>query len=104
MTARVDGVEGDALMSLGDKLKAKIGSGVVLVASAQDDGKVGLLAMATDDAVEKGAHAGNLIKALAPLVGGGGGGRPAMARAGGKDASGIDKLLGEAAAELEKQI
>ncbi len=104
MTARVDGVDGDALMSLGDKLKAKIGSGVVIIASAQEGGKVGLLAMATDDVIKKGAHAGNLIKALAPLVGGGGGGKPAMARAGGKDASGIDKLLGEAAAELEKQI
>ncbi len=102
--ASVSSVEGEALMGLGDSLKAKIGSGVVLIASAMDDGKVNILAMATDDAVKAGAHAGNLIKELAPMVGGGGGGRPNMARAGGKDASGIDKMLEAAISALEKQI
>ena len=102
--ASVSNVEGDALMGLGDSLKSKIGSGVVLIASAMDDGKVNLLAMATDDAVNAGAHAGNLIKALAPMVGGGGGGRPNMARAGGKDASGIDKMLAAADEILAGQV
>jgi alanyl-tRNA synthetase len=60
--------------------------------------------MATDAAVKAGAHAGNLIKAVAPIVGGGGGGRPNMAQAGGKDPSGIDKALEEAAKVLETQI
>ena len=60
--------------------------------------------MATDAAVKAGAHAGNLIKAVAPIVGGGGGGRPNMAQAGGKDPSGIDKALAEASKVLESQI
>ena len=102
--ACVNNVDGDALMGLGDSLKSKIDSGVVLIASAMDDGKVNILAMATDTAIEAGAHAGNLIKELAPLVGGGGGGRPNMARAGGKDVSGIDKMLAAAGDVLEEQL
>ena len=61
------------------RVKNEIGSGVVLVVSAIGSDKVNMIAMATDDAVAKGAHAGNLIKAVASLVGGGGGGRPNMA-------------------------
>ena len=61
------------LRNLGDKLKSEIGSGVVLIVSAQGSDKVNMIAMATDDAIAKGAHAGNLIKSLAGLVGGGGG-------------------------------
>ena len=64
-----------------------------------------LLAMATDGAVKAGAHAGNIIKAIAAEVGGGGGGRPQMAQAGGKDPAGIDKALekaGEVLASLLK--
>jgi alanyl-tRNA synthetase len=60
--------------------------------------------MATDGAMGKGAHAGNLIKGIAGLVGGGGGGRPNMAQAGGKDPSGIDAALTEAGKVLEGQI
>ena len=60
--------------------------------------------MATDGAVKSGAHAGNLIKALAPMVGGGGGGRPNMAQAGGKDPSGIAGAVSEAAKVLESQL
>lgn len=104
ITAAVENVEGDGLMGLGDSLKEKAGSGVILIASAQADGKVNLLAMATDDAVEKGAHAGNLIKELAPMVGGGGGGRPSMARAGGKDAGGISAMLEAAKDALDRQL
>ena len=74
-----------------------------MLASAQD-GRVNLVAMATDGAMKTGAHAGNLIKGIAALVGGGGGGRPNMAQAGGKKPEGIDDALREAAAVLEGQI
>ena len=66
--------------------------------------KVNLIAMATDSAMLKGAHAGNLIKELAALVGGGGGGRPNMAQAGGKNPQGIDSVIKGAAKALEGQI
>ncbi len=93
----------NGLRDLGDQLKGKIGSGVVVIAS-DADGKVNLIAMATDDAMAKGAHAGNLIKGIASLVGGGGGGRPNMAQAGGKNPAGIDACLEEAAKVLEGQV
>ena len=60
--------------------------------------------MATGEAMEKGAHAGNLIKAVAPLVGGGGGGRPNMAQAGGKNPAGIDDAMAKAAEALDGQL
>ena len=91
------------LMNLGDQLKAKLGDGVILLAS-ENGGKVSLLAMATDGAMKKGAHAGNLIKAVAKLVGGGGGGRPNMAQAGGKNPAGINQALEAGAEELAKQL
>ena len=62
------------------------------------------MAMATDAAVKKGAHAGNLIKAIASLVGGGGGGRPNMAQAGGKNPAGIDDAVAKVAEVLEDQL
>ena len=68
------------------------------------DGKVNLVAMATDGAMAKGAHAGNLIKGIAALVGGGGGGRPNMAQAGGKNPAGIDQAIAEVAKVLEGQL
>ncbi|MFQ7394016.1 MAG: DHHA1 domain-containing protein, partial [Lachnospira eligens] len=85
IATKVDGVDMNELRNLGDKLKGEIGSGVVVIVSAQGADKVSVIAMATDDVIAKGAHAGNLIKALAPIVGGGGGGRPNMAQAGGKN-------------------
>ena len=85
VATKVDNVDMNELRNLGDKIKNEIGSGVVLVVSAIGSDKVNMIAMATDDAVAKGAHAGNLIKAVASLVGGGGGGRPNMAQAGGKN-------------------
>ena len=60
--------------------------------------------MATDDAVSKGAHAGNIVKKIAPMVGGGGGGRPNMAQAGGKDASGIEAALAAGVEEAKAQL
>ena len=93
----------NGLRDLGDQLKEKLGSGVVVLASAKD-GKVSLLAMVTDDAMKKGAHAGKLIKEVAAVVGGGGGGRPNMAQAGGKNPAGIDELLAKVPEVLEGQI
>ena len=67
-------------------------------------GKVNLMAMATDDVVKKGAHAGNIIKAAATICGGGGGGRPNMAQAGGKDATKIADALQKAKEVIAEQI
>ena len=104
LATRVDNVDMNELRNLGDKLKGNVGSGVVLIASAIGNDKVNLIAMATDDVIKKGAHAGNLIKALAGLVGGGGGGRPNMAQAGGKNPAGIDELIAKASEALAEQI
>ena len=103
LPVHVKDIDMQELMNLGDQLKAKLGDGVILLAS-ENGGKVSLLAMATDGAMKKGAHAGNLIKAVAKLVGGGGGGRPNMAQAGGKNPAGIDQALEAGAEELEKQL
>ncbi|MBQ9334093.1 MAG: alanine--tRNA ligase [Lachnospiraceae bacterium] len=103
LATSVDGVDMNGLRDLGDQLKSKLGEGVIVLAS-NAGGKVNLVAMATDGAIAGGAHAGNLIKAIAPKVGGGGGGRPNMAQAGGKDPSGIGAALAEAETALEGQL
>ena len=92
LAAKVSGVDMNGLRDLGDQLKEKLGEGVVFLASSQG-GKVNLVAMATEGAMKLGAHAGNLIKEAASLVGGGGGGRPNMAQAGGKNPEGIDAAI-----------
>ena len=92
VTKSVEGVDVAGLRNLGDQLKNQIGEGVVVLAS-NTDGKVMLMATATDGAVAKGVNCGSIIKAIAPIVGGGGGGKAAMAQAGGKDASRIDECL-----------
>ncbi|MCH5252993.1 MAG: alanine--tRNA ligase [Lachnospiraceae bacterium] len=99
----VPDVDMNGLRNLGDQMKEKIGEGVVVLASA-NGGKVTLLAMATDGAMKKGAHAGNLIKEIASLVGGGGGGRPNMAQAGGKNPDGIPAALEKVSAVVESQL
>ena len=99
----VEGVDMNGLRDLGDQLKAKVSEGIVVIASA-NDGKVNLIAMATDGAVKKGAHAGNLIKEIAPLVGGGGGGRPNMAQAGGKNPAGIQDAIAKAKEAAKNQL
>ena len=103
LATSVDGVDMNGLRDLGDKLKGQLGEGVVVIMS-NCDGKVSMIAMATEEAMRKGAHAGNLIKGIAALVGGGGGGRPNMAQAGGKNPAGIDAALAEAEKVLESQI
>ena len=103
LATNVSGVDMNGLRDLGDQLKAKIGEGVIVLLS-DCDGKVNMVAMATDGAVSKGAHAGNLIKGIAALVGGGGGGRPNMAQAGGKNPAGIEAAIKEASKVLEAQV
>ena len=103
LAARLDGIDMNGLRDLGDQFKAKLGDGVVVLASA-NDGKVSLMVTATDGAMKQGAHAGNLVKAIAGCVGGGGGGRPNMAQAGGKNPAGIPDALAKAAEALGSQI
>ena len=103
LAASLEGVDMNGLRDLGDQLKEKLGEGVIVLASV-NDGKVSLLSMATDGAQKAGAHAGNLIKGIAALVGGGGGGRPNMAQAGGKNPAGVKDALAKAAEVLESQI
>ena len=103
LAVRADGVDLNGLRNLGDQLKEKLGEGVIVIASVLD-GKVNLMATATDGAQKAGAHAGNLIKAIAGLVGGGGGGRPNMAQAGGKNPAGVDEALAKVAETVESQV
>lgn len=103
LAAKVSGVDMNGLRDLGDQLKAKLKEGVIVLISDLD-GRVNMVAMATEEALKSGAHAGNLIKGIAGFVGGGGGGRPNMAQAGGKNPAGIDEAIAEAKKVLEGQI
>lgn len=103
LAAEVDGVDMNGLRDLGDQMKEKLGEGVVVLASG-NEGKVSLMVTATEGAMKQGAHAGNLIKAIAGLVGGGGGGRPNMAQAGGKNPAGIKDALTKVVEALEGQL
>lgn len=103
LAVKLEDVDMNKLRELGDSLKEKLGEGVIVLAS-KVGGKVNLVAMTTEGAMAKGAHAGNLIKGIAALVGGGGGGRPNMAQAGGKNPAGIEDALTKAREVLEGQI
>ena len=103
LASAVDGVDMNGLRDLGDQLKEQLGEGVIVLASSCE-GKVNLIVMATDAAMKQGAHAGNLIKSIAGKVGGGGGGRPNMAQAGGKNPAGIPDAIAEAKTALEAQL
>lgn len=103
LATSVEGVDMNGLRDLGDQLKEKLSEGVILLVSASGE-KVNLMAMATEEAVGKGAHAGNLIKACAACVGGGGGGRPNMAQAGGKNPAGVKDALAKAVVVLKEQL
>ena len=98
LASAVDGVDMNGLRDLGDQLKEQLGEGVIVLASSCE-GKVNLIVMATDAAMKQGAHAGNLIRSIAGKVGGGGGGRPNMAQAGGKNPA-----IAEAKTALEAQL
>ena len=103
LATKLEGVDMNGLRDLGDQLKEKLGDGVVLLVGT-NEGKVNLLAMATEGAQKAGAHAGNMIKSVASIVGGGGGGRPGMAQAGGKDPSKVDEAVGSALKILEGML
>jgi alanyl-tRNA synthetase len=94
--ARVTAASADELKSLGDSLRSKLGNGIGLLATVIDE-KVQLVCVVTDDLVKaKKAEAGKIVGAIAKLLGGGGGGRPHMATAGGKDIAKLDEVLKQA--------
>ena len=96
-------VDMNGMRDLGDEAKQKLGE-TFLVFACEAGGKANLIAMATDAAMKKGAHAGNLIKEIASIVGGGGGGRPNMAQAGGKNPAAIQEALERAVVVMKEQI
>lgn len=103
VTSKLNNFDGNNLREIGDKLKEKIGSGVIVLASSKD-GKVNFVVMVTDDIVKKGVHAGNIVKEAAKLAGGGGGGRPNMAQAGAKDETKIEQSLLKAKEIIKRQL
>jgi alanyl-tRNA synthetase len=96
----VPDVDKDALRALADQLKSTLKSGIVILAAPSAEGKVTIIAAVTPD-LTKRAPAGQLVKQLAPMVGGGGGGRPDFAEAGGKDPSKIAAMLAESRKVVE---
>ena len=102
LAAQVSGVGREALRNLSDSLRQKMGSGVIVLASAED-GKVALITAVTKDLTPK-LHAGKIVQELAKLVGGSGGGKPDLGEAGGKDTSGIEKALGQVYPLLERLL
>ena len=103
LAVKVPGTAMNGLRDLADELMTGLGEGGVVLAS-DEGGKVNLVAKVSDKAMKSGAHAGNLIKEIAGLVGGGGGGRPNMAQAGGKNPAGIESALEKAIEVLKKQL
>mgnify|MGYP001402997256 FL=1 len=100
---RVEGFDANRLRDLGDKLQDRLSNGVVVLAS-DFEGKVLLSVMASDNAVKQGAHAGKTISTIAKLVGGGGGGKPQIAQAGGRDVTKINEALDKAIDLLGEQL
>ena len=94
LATRVEGLDDKGLRDMADRLRERIKSGVVVLGTAQGERAI-LLAAVTKDLTDR-FHAGNIIKQLAPLVGGGGGGRPDFAQAGGKDPTRLDEALSAA--------
>ena len=103
IVANIPGMDRNALRNLGDSLKDKHKNAFILLASVED-GKPILMATAADSAVKLGAHAGNLIKEIAPILGGGGGGKPQMAQAGGKDTAKLEEALKQSLESMKKQL
>ncbi|MEG2643356.1 MAG: DHHA1 domain-containing protein, partial [Eubacterium sp.] len=101
--AEVDGMDMDELRNISDMLKDRMGSGIVLLGTKTDD-KVSFIATATKDIVKRGFHAGKLIKSVASIAGGGGGGRPDMAQAGGKKPEMLSEALEKAKELIGEQL
>jgi alanyl-tRNA synthetase len=100
---RVQGLDKSGLRDLADSLKSKLPSGVVVLASETPDGKVAIVVSVTQD-LKGRVHAGHVVKEIAPIVGGGGGGRPDFAEAGGRDPGRIDEMLTGSRAVLERML
>ena len=94
IAARVEASDADSFRRLGEQLRERLGSGVVVLGTILD-GKPSLLVAVSTDQVKAGRHAGTIVKALATKLGGGGGGRPDFAQAGGRDAAGLDQALAD---------
>jgi len=103
LSLKVDAASVDEMRGLADDLRNKLGSGVVILGAVINN-KPMLIAAATPDVVKQGVHAGNIVKALAPIIGGGGGGRPNMAQAGGRNASKLDEALNAAPQVVAEQV
>ncbi|MCF6464142.1 alanine--tRNA ligase [Clostridium sp. Cult1] len=103
VTYKLDNMDMNSLRNLGDEIKNALDSSVIVLASI-DKGKLSFVAMVSKDLVEKGIHAGNIIKEVAKITGGGGGGRPDMAQAGGKDISKVEEALNMVPEIVEKQV
>ncbi|SMP49042.1 alanine--tRNA ligase [Anoxynatronum buryatiense] len=99
----LEGQSMDALRELGDRIKEKAGSAAILLASHEED-KVHIMATLSKDLVEKGLHAGKLVKEVAAITGGGGGGRPDMAQAGGKKPDKIPEALSRAMEMIQQAL
>jgi alanyl-tRNA synthetase len=93
ISLKVEAEDNNDLRNWGDLIKDKIKSGIIVLGTELDNSKVALLVMVTDDLVQKGYNAGNIIKAIAPIVGGKGGGKKTMAQAGGQKADKLDEAL-----------
>ena len=93
VTAEFKGIDMNTLRNLADEIKTKLEKSVVVLANTDDDNKVQFLAMVSDEAIKLGAHAGNLIREVAKVAGGGGGGKPNMAQAGGKNPEKVEEAL-----------
>jgi alanyl-tRNA synthetase len=102
LAAQVSGFDREALRQMVDALRQKLGTGVIVLASA-DDGKVALITAVTKDLLPR-LHAGKIIQELAKLVGGSGGGRPDLAEAGGKDTSAIESTIGQVHSLLDRLL
>ena len=103
ITYKVDNMDMNGLRSLGDEIKGRLEQGVVVLASVKDD-KISFIVMVTKELNSRGIHAGNLIKKIAKVTGGSGGGRPDMAQAGGKDVTKLDESLCLVPEFLKEQI
>lgn len=104
VVGRLDGVDVATLRSVGDSLRDRLGRAVIVLGSADEDGKAFFVAMVAPDLVRRGVHAGQLVKAAAQAAGGGGGGRPEMAQAGAKDATRLAPALRAAQEEARRQL
>ncbi|CEO07741.1 alanyl-tRNA ligase [[Clostridium] sordellii] len=103
VTSKFEDMDMDTLRNTADTLRDKLSSGVVVLANVAG-GKINFVATATKDVVEKGVHAGNIVKEVAQIAGGKGGGRPNMAQAGAPDVNKVDEALNHAKDVLKSQV